>query len=118
MSQSARFCEQLPLKQEADGSAVCNSAGAPPPSVSPRSRTLLSGICSSVFSTIINQAPFAIDDLMKEVRASEDSDSGQASEGDEEEEGNEKMMKMEAGRKQLNGKRAEEKQEVQTCVWC
>lgn len=40
---------------------------------------------------------------MKEVRASEDSDSGQASEGDEEE-GDEKTMKMEAGRKQLNGK--------------
>lgn len=95
--------------------SVTNSAGAPPPSVprplcapppsvSPRSRTLLSGICSSVFSTIIDQAPFAIDDLMKEVRASEDSDSGQASEGDEEEEGEEKTMKMEAGRKQLNGK--------------
>uniref|UniRef100_A0A3Q4HXZ4 Ribosomal RNA processing protein 1 homolog B-like n=1 Tax=Neolamprologus brichardi TaxID=32507 RepID=A0A3Q4HXZ4_NEOBR len=60
-----------------------------------KDRTLLSGICSSVFSTIINQAPFAIDDLMKEVRASEDSDSGQASEGDEEEEGDEKTMKME-----------------------
>lgn len=41
---------------------------------------------------------------MKEVRASEDSDSGQASEGDKEEEGDEKTMKMEAGRKQLNGK--------------
>ncbi|XP_035767150.1 ribosomal RNA processing protein 1 homolog A-like [Neolamprologus brichardi] len=68
-----------------------------------KDRTLLSGICSSVFSTIINQAPFAIDDLMKEVRASEDSDSGQASEGDEEEEGDEKTMKMEAGRKQLSG---------------
>uniref|UniRef100_A0A3Q4I506 Ribosomal RNA processing protein 1 homolog B-like n=1 Tax=Neolamprologus brichardi TaxID=32507 RepID=A0A3Q4I506_NEOBR len=67
-----------------------------------KDRTLLSGICSSVFSTIINQAPFAIDDLMKEVRASEDSDSGQASEGDEEEEGDEKTMKMEAGRKQLS----------------
>uniref|UniRef100_I3J928 Ribosomal RNA processing protein 1 homolog A n=1 Tax=Oreochromis niloticus TaxID=8128 RepID=I3J928_ORENI len=68
-----------------------------------KDRTLLSGICSSVFSAIIDQAPFAIDDLMKEVRASEDSDSGQASEGDEEEEGEEKTMKMEAGRKQLNG---------------
>lgn len=98
MSQSARFCEQLPLKQEADGSAVCNKL------LPPRSRTLLSGICSSVFSAIIDQAPFAIDDLMKEVRASEYSDSGQASEGDEEEEGEEKTMKMEAGRKQLNGK--------------
>ncbi|XP_031588996.1 ribosomal RNA processing protein 1 homolog A [Oreochromis aureus] len=68
-----------------------------------KDRTLLSGICSSVFSAIIDQAPFAIDDLMKEVRASEYSDSGQASEGDEEEEGEEKTMKMEAGRKQLNG---------------
>ncbi|XP_042081320.1 ribosomal RNA processing protein 1 homolog A [Haplochromis burtoni] len=71
-----------------------------------KDRTLLSGICSSVFSTIINQAPFAIDDLMKEVRASEDS--GQASEGDEEEEGDEKSMKMEAGRKQLNGNKTNE----------
>ncbi|XP_063353536.1 ribosomal RNA processing protein 1 homolog A-like [Pelmatolapia mariae] len=73
-----------------------------------KDRTLLSGICSSVFSTIIDQAPFAIDDLMKEVRASEDSDSGQASEGDEEEEGEEKTMKMKAGRKQLNGNKTNE----------
>lgn len=101
MSQSARFCEQLPLKQEAD---CCLTLLVPLPPLCPRSRTLLSGICSSVFSAIINQAPFAIDDLMKEVRASEDSDSGQASEGDEEEEADEKTMKMEAGRKQLNGK--------------
>lgn len=46
------------------------------------SRTLFSAICSSIFTTIIDQAPFAIEDLMKELEAAadSDSDSGQASE--------------------------------------
>uniref|UniRef100_A0A1A8UC88 Ribosomal RNA processing 1 homolog n=1 Tax=Nothobranchius furzeri TaxID=105023 RepID=A0A1A8UC88_NOTFU len=42
-----------------------------------KNRMLLSAICSSIFSTIIDQAPFAVEDLMKEVNSS---DSGQASE--------------------------------------
>uniref|UniRef100_A0A672HWL8 Ribosomal RNA processing 1 n=1 Tax=Salarias fasciatus TaxID=181472 RepID=A0A672HWL8_SALFA len=46
---------------------------------------LLGAICSSIFSTIIDQAPFAIQDLMKELKAA-DSDSGQASDEEEEEE--------------------------------
>uniref|UniRef100_A0A8C6LQD1 Ribosomal RNA processing 1 n=1 Tax=Nothobranchius furzeri TaxID=105023 RepID=A0A8C6LQD1_NOTFU len=32
-----------------------------------KNRMLLSAICSSIFSTIIDQAPFAVEDLMKEV---------------------------------------------------
>lgn len=51
------------------------------------SRVLFRAVCSSIFSTIIDQAPFAIEDLMKEVEAAgaSDSDSGQASEEDDEE---------------------------------
>lgn len=44
------------------------------------SRTLFSAICSSIFSTIIQQAPFAIEDLMKELGADAGSDSGRESE--------------------------------------
>ncbi|XP_067372566.1 ribosomal RNA processing protein 1 homolog B-like isoform X2 [Channa argus] len=46
-----------------------------------KDRNLFRAICSSIFSTIIDQAPFAIEDLMREVKAAEDldSDSGEAS---------------------------------------
>ncbi|TNN48397.1 Ribosomal RNA processing protein 1 B [Liparis tanakae] len=43
-----------------------------------KDRPLFSAICNSMLSTIIDQAPFAIEDLMKELKAAEDSDSGQA----------------------------------------
>ncbi|XP_068602228.1 ribosomal RNA processing protein 1 homolog B [Brachionichthys hirsutus] len=48
---------------------------------------LFSTICSSVFSTIMDQAPLAVEDLIKELKAAEasDADSGQASEEEEEE---------------------------------
>ncbi len=80
------------------------------------SRTLFRAICSSIFSTIIEQAPFAIEDLMKELKAAEDSDSdsGQASEEDDEDE----QLKKEtsgkaAGRKgkQINGTKSAQKSE-------
>ncbi|XP_024266672.1 ribosomal RNA processing protein 1 homolog B isoform X2 [Oncorhynchus tshawytscha] len=49
-----------------------------------KDRILLRAICSSIFSAIVDQAPFAIEDLLKEVKATgggaEESDSGQASE--------------------------------------
>ncbi|XP_071210539.1 ribosomal RNA processing protein 1 homolog B-like isoform X1 [Salvelinus alpinus] len=49
-----------------------------------KDRVLLKAICSSIFSAIVDQAPFAIEDLLKEVKATgggaEESDSGQASE--------------------------------------
>ncbi|XP_034429262.1 ribosomal RNA processing protein 1 homolog B-like isoform X4 [Hippoglossus hippoglossus] len=48
-----------------------------------KDRTLFRAICNSIFSSIIDQAPFAIEELMQEVNAAEDSDSGQASEGDD-----------------------------------
>ncbi|XP_014019811.1 ribosomal RNA processing protein 1 homolog B isoform X2 [Salmo salar] len=53
-----------------------------------KDRILLKAICGSIFSAIVDQAPFAIEDLLKEVNAtgggSEESDSGQASEEEEE----------------------------------
>ncbi|XP_045563373.1 ribosomal RNA processing protein 1 homolog B isoform X4 [Salmo salar] len=53
-----------------------------------KDRILLKAICSSIFSAIVDQAPFAIEDLLKEVKATgegaEESDSGQASEEEEE----------------------------------
>ncbi|XP_069010537.1 ribosomal RNA processing protein 1 homolog A-like isoform X2 [Embiotoca jacksoni] len=81
-----------------------------------KDRTLFSAICGSVFSTIIDQAPFAIEDLMKEVKAAaeaSDSDSGQASEEDDGGgEGKEKMESKAVGGKgagkQLNGKKSSE----------
>ncbi|KAM7407938.1 hypothetical protein PAMA_003608 [Pampus argenteus] len=78
-----------------------------------KDRTLFRAICSSIFSTIIDQAPFAIDDLMKEMKAAEasDSDSGQASEEEEEEEEDEQKEKTKTSKpvgkkgpkKQING---------------
>ncbi|XP_044072492.1 ribosomal RNA processing protein 1 homolog B-like isoform X2 [Siniperca chuatsi] len=50
-----------------------------------KDRSLFRAICNSILSTIIDQAPFAIEDLMKEVEAAAASDSGQASEVDNEE---------------------------------
>ncbi|XP_018552110.1 ribosomal RNA processing protein 1 homolog A [Lates calcarifer] len=72
--------------------------------------TLFRAICNSIFSTIIDQAPFAIEDLMKELKAAEDSDSGQASEEDDEDQIKEKtskpLSKKRTG-KQINGSRSE-----------
>lgn len=73
------------------------------------SRILFSGICTNIFGTIIDQAPFAIDDLMKELKAAQasDSDSGQASEEEDEDELREKTTRKPAGKKktvkQING---------------
>ncbi|TDH07246.1 hypothetical protein EPR50_G00121750, partial [Perca flavescens] len=73
-----------------------------------KDRSLFSAICNSIFSTIIDQAPFAIEDLMKEVKAeASDSDSGQASEEDDKEDQLKgKMSKPVAKKgtqKQING---------------
>ncbi|KAM9716148.1 uncharacterized protein ACNS7B_022242 [Menidia menidia] len=64
-----------------------------------KDQTLFRAICSSIFSTIIDQAPFAIEDLMKEVKASEvlDSDSGRESEEDG-------QFEEEKTRKQMNAR--------------
>ncbi|XP_059199578.1 ribosomal RNA processing protein 1 homolog B-like isoform X2 [Centropristis striata] len=51
-----------------------------------KDRSLFTAICNSILSTIIEQAPFAVEDLMKEMKAAEDSDSGQSSEEDPPEE--------------------------------
>ncbi|KAM6955944.1 uncharacterized protein rrp1 [Lycodopsis pacificus] len=72
-----------------------------------KDRSLFSAICNSVLSTIIDQAPFAIEDLMKELKVAEhsDSDSGQASEEDNDEL-HEKISKPVAKKrtwKQING---------------
>ncbi|XP_054470840.1 ribosomal RNA processing protein 1 homolog B-like [Anoplopoma fimbria] len=71
-----------------------------------KDRSLFSAVCNSILSTIIEQAPFAIEDLMKELKAAEDSDSGQASEEDDDDALNEKMSKLvgkKGTREQLNG---------------
>ncbi|KAI3356612.1 hypothetical protein L3Q82_017817 [Scortum barcoo] len=78
-----------------------------------KERTLFRAICNSIFSTIIDQAPFAIEDLMKEVKAAETSDSGQASEEDDEDQLKEKtkskpVRKKERG-KQINGNKSHTK---------
>ncbi|XP_043988370.1 ribosomal RNA processing protein 1 homolog A isoform X2 [Gambusia affinis] len=49
-----------------------------------KNHALFSAICKSLFSTIIEQAPFAVEDLMKEVKTAQKSDSGQESEEDDE----------------------------------
>ncbi|GLD48742.1 ribosomal RNA processing protein 1 homolog B-like isoform X1, partial [Lates japonicus] len=76
-----------------------------------KDRTLFRAICNSIFSTIIDQAPFAIEDLMKELKAAEDSDSdsGQASEEDDEDQIKEKTSKLLSKKrtgKQINGSRS------------
>nr|XP_061799131.1 ribosomal RNA processing protein 1 homolog A-like [Nerophis lumbriciformis] len=50
-----------------------------------KDRTLFRAICINIFSTIIDQAPLAIEDLMRELNENVSSDSGQSSEGEEEE---------------------------------
>ncbi|XP_034057927.1 ribosomal RNA processing protein 1 homolog B-like isoform X2 [Gymnodraco acuticeps] len=76
-----------------------------------KDRALFGAICNSILCTIIDQAPFAIDDLMKEVKAAEDSDSGQASEeddGDEQPKERKSKAVCEIGRKQINGNKSNE----------
>ncbi|KAK5861593.1 hypothetical protein PBY51_022976 [Eleginops maclovinus] len=78
-----------------------------------KDRALFGAICNSVLCTIIDQAPFAIDDLMKEVKAAEasDSDSGQASEeddGDEQPRERKSKAVCDIGRKQTNGNKSNE----------
>ncbi|XP_042283201.1 ribosomal RNA processing protein 1 homolog B [Thunnus maccoyii] len=84
-----------------------------------KDRTLFRAICSSIFSTIIDQAPYAIEDLMKELKAAEASDSGQASEEEEEEEDEEdedqlkekttsKLVGKKGAGKQINGRKSHE----------
>ncbi|XP_040003754.1 ribosomal RNA processing protein 1 homolog B-like isoform X2 [Xiphias gladius] len=79
-----------------------------------KDRTLFRAISNSIFSTIIDQAPFAIEDLMKEVKAAEDSDSGQASEEDYEDQITEKKSKPLSKKwtgKQINGSKSNEEEE-------
>ncbi|XP_027879322.1 ribosomal RNA processing protein 1 homolog A isoform X3 [Xiphophorus couchianus] len=55
-----------------------------------KNHALFSTICKSLFSTIIEQAPFAVGDLMKEVKTAQESDSGQESEEDDEQQEDER----------------------------
>ncbi|XP_029386784.1 ribosomal RNA processing protein 1 homolog B isoform X2 [Echeneis naucrates] len=48
-----------------------------------KDHTLFSAICNSIFSTIIDQAPFAIEDLMKEMKTANDLESDASSEDHE-----------------------------------
>ncbi|KAM4730948.1 LOW QUALITY PROTEIN: ribosomal RNA processing protein 1 homolog B-like [Anableps anableps] len=72
-----------------------------------RNHTLFSAICKSFFSTIIDQAPFAVEDLMKEVKTVEDSDSGQESEEDY----RRKAVSRSRAGKQINGSHLKTEQE-------
>ncbi|KAK2839391.1 hypothetical protein Q5P01_013131 [Channa striata] len=78
-----------------------------------KDRNLFSAICSSIFSTIIDQAPFAIEDLMREVKAAEDSDSCEASEeGEHQLKENMSKSSIKKGRAKLvNGGKLNEKEE-------
>ncbi|XP_047456382.1 ribosomal RNA processing protein 1 homolog A-like isoform X2 [Mugil cephalus] len=77
--------------------------------------TLFTSICSSVFSTIIDQAPFAIEDLMKELKATEASDLGLSSEEEDEEQGNgeTKIKTLNGGGrgKKMNDKRSKREED-------
>ncbi|XP_020784720.2 ribosomal RNA processing protein 1 homolog A isoform X2 [Boleophthalmus pectinirostris] len=66
-----------------------------------KDRALFRAICSSIFSTIIDQAPFAIQELLEELE--QDSDSGQASEDQEEPE---EQLKTRAGAKKTKAAKA------------
>nr|XP_033473216.1 ribosomal RNA processing protein 1 homolog B isoform X2 [Epinephelus lanceolatus] len=78
-----------------------------------KDRSLSGAICSSIFSTIIDQAPFAIDDLMKELKAAKAS--GQASEEDDKEDQPKEKMSKPVGKKgtskQMNGKKLNEEKD-------
>ncbi|CAL8372327.1 unnamed protein product [Arctogadus glacialis] len=66
-----------------------------------KDNTLFKAICNSIFSTIIDQAPFAIEDLFREMKSAEhsDSDSGHADQDDDEEEEEEKIKGQPVGKK-------------------
>ncbi|MED6264848.1 hypothetical protein CHARACLAT_019313 [Characodon lateralis] len=74
-----------------------------------KNQTLFSAICKSFFSTIIDQAPFAVEDLMKEVKTAEvsDLDSRRESKEDEDkqEEDNRKSraVSKDGAEKKING---------------
>ncbi|XP_023273394.1 ribosomal RNA processing protein 1 homolog B-like isoform X1 [Seriola lalandi dorsalis] len=80
-----------------------------------KDRSLFGAICNSIFSTIIDQAPFAIEDLMKEVKAAEDSESEDASEEDLKDQIKDKnskpLSKKQTG-KQVNGNTSDEDDEL------
>lgn len=68
------------------------------------SRMLLASVSKNIFMTIVEHAPYAIEDLMKELEqqgGGEDSDSGQASgeEDEEEEVGEKKKLKNKTPKK-------------------
>ncbi|CAL8340342.1 unnamed protein product [Boreogadus saida] len=65
-----------------------------------KDNTLFKAICNSIFSTIIDQAPFAIEDLFREMKSAEhsDSDSGHADQDDDDEE-EEKIKGQPVGKK-------------------
>ncbi|KAM3607358.1 uncharacterized protein V6R79_006250 [Siganus canaliculatus] len=67
-----------------------------------KDRTLFASICRSIFSSIIDQAPFAISDLLKELKETSDSDSGQASDDDAQDHAQDDL-EPETGPGELNG---------------
>ncbi|KAM9805059.1 ribosomal RNA processing protein 1 homolog B [Neosynchiropus ocellatus] len=78
-----------------------------------KNKVLFKSICNNIFSTIASQAPFAIEDLIQELKRgknsalSQDSDSGQASDEGMDSEDQVKIQKKESDQnitvKQMNG---------------
>ncbi|KAM4560704.1 ribosomal RNA processing protein 1 homolog B [Fundulus diaphanus] len=76
-----------------------------------KNQTVFSAICKSFFSTIIDQAPFAVEDLMREVKTAEvsGSDSGQESEeGDDKQEEDKKAASKDRAGSNLKKEESED----------
>ncbi|XP_036422143.1 microtubule-associated protein futsch-like isoform X2 [Colossoma macropomum] len=70
-----------------------------------KDRSVLTSISKNVFSAVVDHASYAVEDLIKELRCGEDTDSGQASEDEEEsveDEPNSRVFKKVKGKK-VNG---------------
>ncbi|KAL6485085.1 hypothetical protein MHYP_G00071300 [Metynnis hypsauchen] len=70
-----------------------------------KDRSVLTSISKNIFSTIVDHASYAVEDLIKELNCGEDTDSGQASEDEEEsveDEPNSRVFKKAKGKK-VNG---------------
>ncbi|XP_017562108.2 ribosomal RNA processing protein 1 homolog B-like isoform X1 [Pygocentrus nattereri] len=67
-----------------------------------KDRSVLTSISKNIFSTIVDHASYAVEDLIKELNCGEDTDSGQASEDEEEsveDEPNSSVFKKAKGKK-------------------
>lgn len=66
------------------------------------SRVLLKAIGGSVFNTIVDQVPFAIEDLLREIRQG-DGEEPDASDGSEDQQDNEELKTESSSKKKTEG---------------